>query len=213
MYNHKLKYINSRSQIGQDIYALICNKFKNDGFFIEIGSHDPEKNSNTYLLDKDYNWKGIMIEYDKNFIIPYRNIRPNMIHIFENAIKIDYEKLFQDNNVPYHIDYLQIDIEATNGSTINALINLEKVMDKYKFGCVTFEHDIYRENNKYNTRSKSREIFEKHGYILVLPNICSNNKCFEDWYLHPDIIDGKIIDNIKKNNIYDNKIEWKNIML
>ena len=41
-----------------------------------------------------------------------------------------------------NLDYLQIDLEANNGSTLNTLKNLDdEVMNKYKFSTITFEHD------------------------------------------------------------------------
>ena len=94
--------------------------------------------NNTYVLEKKLNWKGIMIEYHKKWLNEYKIHRPDSIHIIENAANIDYKKLFQDNNVPYNIDYLQIDLEADNGSTLNALKKLQKdVMDKYKSAKIT----------------------------------------------------------------------------
>lgn len=47
------------SQIGQDIEVLKFYNNKHRGFFIEIGASDGITLSNTYLLEKNYNWKGI----------------------------------------------------------------------------------------------------------------------------------------------------------
>tara|TARA_B100001093_G_scaffold371867_1_gene356827 strand:+ start:340 stop:510 length:171 start_codon:yes stop_codon:yes gene_type:complete len=35
---------------------------KKNGTYLEIGVYDGEKNSNTYILDKDYNWKGVCVD-------------------------------------------------------------------------------------------------------------------------------------------------------
>jgi len=51
----------SYSQIGQDLEVLNFYN-KKDGFFIEIGASDGIFLSNTYLLEKDHNWKGICVE-------------------------------------------------------------------------------------------------------------------------------------------------------
>lgn len=55
--------MNFKSQIGQDVYVLnnIFGKKKN-GFFIELGAADGITHSNTYAMEKDYNWSGICIE-------------------------------------------------------------------------------------------------------------------------------------------------------
>lgn len=56
------------SQIGQDRSVIEFYKNKNngqpkrDGFFVEIGASDGIFYSNTYLLETEYNWKGICAE-------------------------------------------------------------------------------------------------------------------------------------------------------
>ena len=54
--------MNSYSQLNQDINVLKFYNNKTDGYFVEIGASDGIKISNTYLLEKEYNWKGICIE-------------------------------------------------------------------------------------------------------------------------------------------------------
>jgi len=56
-----ITYYMSYSQIGQDLEVLNFYN-KKDGFFIEIGASDGIFLSNTYLLEKDHNWKGICVE-------------------------------------------------------------------------------------------------------------------------------------------------------
>lgn len=57
----------SYSQIGQDLEVLKFYNFKENGFFIEIGASDGISLSNTYLLETNFNWKGICVE-----VIPTR---------------------------------------------------------------------------------------------------------------------------------------------
>lgn len=52
----------SYSQIGQDLNVLKFYKNKKNGFFVEIGASDGIHLSNTYLLEKNYNWRGICVE-------------------------------------------------------------------------------------------------------------------------------------------------------
>ena len=52
----------SHSQIGQDLKVLKFYKNKRNGYFIEAGANDGIKLSNTYLLEKNYNWRGICVE-------------------------------------------------------------------------------------------------------------------------------------------------------
>lgn len=52
----------SHSQLSQDLEVLKFYNEKKNGFFIEIGANDGNILSNTYLLEKSYNWKGICVE-------------------------------------------------------------------------------------------------------------------------------------------------------
>ena len=50
------------SQIGADYWALETLGKKREGFFVDVGAHDGVSFSNTYLLEKEYDWNGICIE-------------------------------------------------------------------------------------------------------------------------------------------------------
>jgi FkbM family methyltransferase len=50
------------SQNFQDIWVLHELKDKRDGFFVEFGATNGIDCSNTYMLEKDYSWKGILAE-------------------------------------------------------------------------------------------------------------------------------------------------------
>jgi hypothetical protein len=191
------------SQAAQDRFILNVLKEKKNGVFLEIGSSHPIDGNNTYTLEKNYNWKGIMVEYQNMYESLYKQHRPNSIHIIGDATKIDYKSEFENNNMPAEMDYLQVDLDVNNRSTITTLQILDSdLFDNYKFATVTFEHDIYT-GDHYNTRKKSREIFEKRGYKCVFPDICclSEDVVFEDWYVHPDLVDMEYINKLIENNI------------
>lgn len=193
------------SQSGQDEFVTKVLKYKFNGYFCEIGSNDPISQNNTYLLEKKYDWKGLMVEYDPKFLNEYKQKRPNSIYEINDATKVDYMNIFQKNMFPVNMDYLQIDLEVTNRSTLDTLILLDKtIFDTYKFATITFEHDIYR-GNYFDTREESRKIFQKRGYILVFPDVSHMNNKFEDWYVHPDLVDNELINSIKTNTSMDYK--------
>lgn len=52
----------SYSQFKQDIKVLDFYNNKKNGFFVEIGAGDGILESNTYLLETQYDWKGICVE-------------------------------------------------------------------------------------------------------------------------------------------------------
>jgi FkbM family methyltransferase len=54
-------------EMGQDILALLLYGFKTGGFFVEFGAFNGKSYSNTYILEKNYNWTGILAEPGKVF--------------------------------------------------------------------------------------------------------------------------------------------------
>lgn len=206
----------SYSQACQDIFVRSILKNKNQGIFLEIGSNHYLIHNNTYILEKKNKWKGLMVEYDKTFEKMYIENRKRSLYAIRDARNVDYLKIFQKYNFPKNIDYLQIDLDVNNKSTLDTLLLIDKTLfGEYKFATVTFEHDIYR-GNFFDTRKISREIFKKRGYILVFPDVQvfdqDNYKPFEDWYVHPDLVDMEYVNKIKSiESLKCDKI--KNILL
>ena len=89
----------SFSQLQQDIEVLKYYDYKHNGYFVEIGASDGIELSNTYLLETEYNWKGICVEpiperYDLLLHRPKRKIRQT----FYKKIKNCSVNLFGDIN-------------------------------------------------------------------------------------------------------------------
>lgn len=183
-------------QAFQDLFVLHMLNYKTNGFFLEIGSNHPIQINNTYKLEKEYNWRGILVEQDISYLPLYKEHRPNSFPVIQDATLIDYLDILKKTNAPNHIDYLQIDLEENDGSTLKTLQKLdETIMDIYTFGVITFEHDIYRDN-VHNTRELSRNIFKRRGYTLLYSDIKNQGNPYEDWYVHSSVYNG-----IEKNGL------------
>ncbi len=52
----------SKSQIFQDIFVLNETNFKKGGYFVEFGATDGVRFSNTFMLEKEFDWTGILSE-------------------------------------------------------------------------------------------------------------------------------------------------------
>lgn len=79
------------SQIEQDKYYVEnIIKYKQNGFFLEIGGYDGITGSNTYFLEKNLNWKGIIVECNPTLVKKCKETRSSFV-----CDKALYEK---DNN-------------------------------------------------------------------------------------------------------------------
>lgn len=203
-------------QAAQDYFVRKVLKDKRNGTFLEIGSRDPIDINNTYPLEKELGWRGFMVEYDTSFEPMYREKRPNSIPLMCDATTINYKEEFDKHKFPQNIDYLQIDLEAGNGSTLLTLLRLEEqVFSTHKFAIITFEHDVYNilfkdkheDKDIYlKTRELSRQIFKKNSYIPVFLDVKSLDftttddfpYMFEDWWVHPDLVDMEFITKISR---------------
>lgn len=66
----------SKSQLRQDLFVLTQHGFKKQGFFVEFGATNGIDLSNSYLLAKDFEWRGILAEPAKVWLDQLRLNRP-----------------------------------------------------------------------------------------------------------------------------------------
>lgn len=197
------KIQNNYSQTYQDMFILTMLNGKENGTYLEIGAADPFKGSNTALLEIDFNWKGISLEILPEEVEKFKKARKNPI-LLKDATLIDYNNLLLGLGYGTEIDYLQIDCEPPE-TTFNILLSIP--FEKYKFGVITYEHDYYTDITK-SYREKSRQFLKSHGYILVASNIAPDDSCaYEDWWVHPDLVDKKIINIMKDDSDYVKKAD------
>lgn len=51
-----------KSQLNQDLWVLYKSGNSRGGFFVEVGACHPVRLSNTYLLETNFDWQGLLIE-------------------------------------------------------------------------------------------------------------------------------------------------------
>ena len=173
---------NNWSQSMQDIFVMSMLDGKRNGVYVEIGADQPRVISNTYLLEKDFDWSGISFELDANKVAFFNTIRKNKC-LCEDATLYDYKSLFEKLNYPKQIDYLQLDIDPAEG-TLRALKTLP--LDDYRFSVITYETDVY--SSGADIQDEQIEILESHGYQLVAKNVKCEGNPYEDWWIDPAIV-------------------------
>ena len=173
---------NNWSQSMQDIFVMSMLDGKRNGVYVEIGADQPRVISNTYLLEKDFDWSGISFELDADKVAFFNTIRKNKC-LCEDATLYDYKSIFEERNYPKQIDYLQLDIDPAEG-TLRALKALP--LDNYRFSVITYETDVY--SSGADIQDEQIEILESHGYQLVAKNVKCEGNPYEDWWVDPAIV-------------------------
>jgi len=188
------KYLNSflyktsqYSQAGQDIFAE--ELFGDSGVYIDVGSGEPAKFSNTYMLEVKKKWKGFGVDIGslnpgkaqelKNLWTKYPE-RKNKIY-WEDAVTFNYKKALNDHNLSLNIDYLSCDIDPQE-KTFYALKKV--ISDDVRPNLITFETDLYREKNDYSLLAY--DFLKPYGYKYAVKNVYSSlkkKKIFETWFV------------------------------
>jgi len=180
------------SQAFQDIFVLTVLNGKKEGKYLEIGAYHPYEHSNTFLLEKYFGWKGYSLDIVRKSVVNFNGKRSNECGLYDATV-FDYKSLMDKLNWENEWDYLQLDCEPAS-NTYLALLQIP--FSDYKFRVITYEHDWYTEKNIY--RDKSRKYLKDLGYELLISNISVDHKSpFEDWWVHPELVDRDIIDNMK----------------
>ena len=190
-----------------DAFVLNCTSFKRNGFFLELGSRHPKENNNSYILEKSFGWRGVMVDRENTYEQEYISQRPNSIGIIKDATKINYKKVFEENNFPRELGFFQLDLEVRDNTALKTLLKIDQeVLNEHTFATITMEHDIYTGlENAIQTRSQSRNLLNARGYYCVFedildpPNVCVDYP-YEDWWVHPDLVDMKYIKSLQEKN-------------
>jgi hypothetical protein len=189
----------NHSQAYQDIFVLTVLNGKTNGTYLEIGAGSCFYGNNTALLEQQFDWRGISLDIAEYSLNEFKNgsrfypgkKRKNQC-ILKDARTIDYEKFLKELELPNNIDYLQIDCDPPN---ISYEILLTIPFEKYKFAVITFEHDKYKGDGDY--QNKARKYLESYGYVCVVNNVAPDEwRAFEDWFVHPDLVDKKHYQNL-----------------
>ena len=184
------------SQAYQDMFVLAILNGKRNVTYLEIGAQEPFYQNNSALLETEFDWKGTSIEIRQDLCKMFAEQRKNQI-LCKDATKINYEKLLDEMNVGTDIDYLQVDCEPSK-TTFEILTAI--CFEKYRFAVITYEHD-HSVDITSSYRDKSRRFLKSYGYELVVKDVAFNDEyTFEDWWVHPDLVNPDIVSQMKSVN-------------
>lgn len=197
----------SKSQLRQDLFVLTVLNFKNNGYFVEFGAADGVHLSNTFLLEKKFNFTGILAEPNPS---QWKNLTKRRNVIFENRCvwKKSGEKLlfvdsgdlstissFSDSDKHaqarkqgkhFEVDTISLtDMLEQHGapSSIDYLsIDTEgseyEILNAHDFDRFKFQV-ITVEHNFTEQRKKIFDLLTAKGYVRKHTELSH----FEDWYV------------------------------
>lgn len=204
---------NSTSQLGQDLIALALSDCKRKGFFVEFGATNGKDLSNTYILEKDFEWQGILAEPARSW---HRDLEKN------RKCEIETDCVWKEsgvhilfNEVPY-LELSTIDSfsfgdmhnesrKAGSKYLVNT-ITLNELLVKYEAPYyidylsidtegsefeILNEFDFSKhefgfiscEHNFTQTRTDVLNLLERNGYKRVMVDLSR----FDDWYVHDSL--------------------------
>ncbi len=199
----------SKSQIRQDLFVLSELNFKYEGFFVEFGATDGVSLSNTYLLEKEYNFDGILGEPNPK---QWKNLKKDRNVKFEEKCvwSKSGEKLsfIGSGDLSTIYEFADTDSYAINRrnrsrfevDTISLTDMLEKhhapsLIDYLSIDTEGSEYEILRAHDfekfkfkiitvEHNYTKRRNDIFElltANGYIRKHTKLSH----FDDWYVLP----------------------------
>jgi FkbM family methyltransferase len=129
---------NIKSQLLQDIMVLKMLDFKKNGYFIEFGATNGFELSNTYLLEKQFGWNGILAEPGK---VWQKDLRINRnCNIETDCVWIDSSSILTFNEVDFAEFSTILDFSDSDGNSNNRrngttyqvkTISLNDLLEKY----------------------------------------------------------------------------------
>jgi len=189
--NHGFRHFegSKSGSLGQESFALNITKEKRNGYYVELGAFHSQDGSNTWLLETEYDWKGVSLEIIPKYAEEFNANRKNKCELAD-ALTFDYKKYFEANEFPKQIDYLQVDVDSgydhkgnpvgNPNQSLLALIALP--LNTYRFTTITFEHDGLSDYKSAPMRDAQREILTSLGYKLV------QRHTFEDWWVDANVV-------------------------
>jgi FkbM family methyltransferase len=198
----------SKSQNGQDLFALMQNDFKCGGYFVEFGATNGISLSNTFLLESRYGWSGILAEPAKAYhkeLLEQRNCIIDKRAVYSKSGKSLQFNEVNSLSLSTLLEFSESDSWAdmrTHGKiysvetiSLNDLLKTHKAPYEIDFLSIDtegsefeilstfdFREHVFRvicvEHNYSENRQRIFELLTREGYKRVLEEL----SMADDWY-------------------------------
>jgi len=209
-----LQYLSkSKSQLKQDLFVLSLLDFKTNGFFVEFGATDGVEFSNSYLMEKEFGWSGIVAEpgkywhhalrknrecfietacvwKDSDFILSFNEVNARVFSTINSFSDSDLHSETRKNGKTY-------DVETISLHDLLIKYDAPKIIDYLSIDTEGSEFEILNgfdfskfsfrvitvEHNYTPMRKQIYDLLTKNGYERHYQDFSK----FDDWYVKKDI--------------------------
>lgn len=199
----------SKAQLKQDLFVLSVLNFKRDGYFVEFGATDGVSLSNTFLLEKEFDWKGILAEpakcwhdslfqnrnvhIDKRCIfsstggeVIFNEVEKSALSTIEIFGKVDGHRGARKKGKQYHVKTISLEnlLEEYGAPEIIDYLSIDTEGSEYEI-LKNFNFEKYKfrvltvEHNFTKMRKEIFSLLSSHGY----QRIHQEYSLFDDWYI------------------------------
>ena len=200
----------SKSQLGQDVFALSVLNFKRNGFFVEFGATNGIDYSNSLVMEKIFGWKGILSEPAKTWhrhlylnrdsFIEKKAVWKDSISqlMFNETNSAEYSTISHFSDLDMHkntrLEGKKYEVETISLNDLLIKFSAPSTIDYLSIDTEGSEIDILEsfdfnrytfrvitvEHNYTDSRVRIYQLLTSNGYRRVNKDISQ----FDDWYVH-----------------------------
>jgi FkbM family methyltransferase len=199
----------AKSQLGQDVLALTTVGTERGGFFVEFGATNGFDLSNTFILEKNFGWSGILCEPARGWHVELRRNRScsidtrcvysssgQKIQFSETSIgelsgitsfmRSEPRRFLSDKSATYDVDTITLNdllVEYDAPEYIDFL-SIDTEGSEYEI-LRNFDFSMYSfglicvEHNFTENRGNLKSLLVSHGYTQVYSEVSA----WDDWYI------------------------------
>ena len=199
----------SKSQLGQDVFAIALKGVNEPGFFVEFGASDGINLSNSYMLEKEFGWNGILCEpgvvwhehleanrkvaIDKRCVfsqsgktVIFSETSMGELSTIQDFLRVDGHRRIRKVSSTYSVSTVSLFdlLQEHQAPKYIDFLSIDTEGSEYAI-LETFDFDMYSfglicvEHNYTDSRARLRNLLESKGY----KNVLKEQSQFDDWYL------------------------------
>lgn len=199
----------STSQLGQDLFVLLELQFKTGGYFVEFGATNGVSLSNTFLLEKAFDWTGILAEpakcwhdelrknrccdietgcvwFESNSSLTFQEVEVAELSTIGSFSNSDHHKKGRRRGVSYNVNTISLLdlLDKYNAPRRIDYLSIDTEGSEYdilrNFNFEKYEFNVITCEHNYSTqREKIHRILSSHGYKRKYLGFSR----WDDWYI------------------------------